>query len=55
MVHIWFWWGNQREKDHLEKEGLGGRILLRWIFRKWDVGARNGLIWLRIGTDGGHL
>jgi len=26
-----------------------------WIFRKWDVGAWNGLIWLRIGTGGGHL
>jgi len=31
------------------------RITLRWIFRKWDVGAWTGLIWLRIGTDGGHL
>jgi len=31
------------------------RIILRWIFRKWDVVARTGLIWLRIGTGGGHL
>jgi hypothetical protein len=29
--------------------------ILKWIFRKWHVGARTGLIWLRIGTDGGHL
>jgi hypothetical protein len=32
-----------------------GRIILRWIFRKWDIGAWTGLIWLRIGTGGGHL
>jgi hypothetical protein len=25
------------------------------IFRKWDVGARTGSIWLRIGTGDGHL
>ena len=25
------------------------------IFRKWDVRAWIGLMWLRIGTGGGHL
>jgi len=30
-------------------------IILRWIFRKWDVGAFTGSSWLRIGTGGGHL
>jgi len=30
-------------------------VILRWIFRKWDVGAWIGSIWLRIGTGGGHL
>jgi len=29
--------------------------IVRWIFRKWDVGAWTGLIWLRKGTGGGHL
>jgi hypothetical protein len=28
---------------------------LRWIFRKWDVGAWTGSSWLRTGTVGGHL
>jgi len=31
-----FWRGNLREKDSLEDPGVDGRIILRWIFRKWD-------------------
>ena len=27
-----------REVDHLEEPALDGRIILRWIFRKWDGG-----------------
>ena len=50
-----FWWGNLRERDHFEDAGLDERIILRWIFRKWNVGLWTGLIWLRIGTGGGHL
>jgi hypothetical protein len=30
-------------------------MILRWIFRKWDVGARTGSNWLRIGIGSGHL
>jgi hypothetical protein len=30
-------------------------IILKWIFRKWDVEVWTGLIWLRIGTGGGLL
>ena len=32
-----------------------GRMILRWIFRKWDVGVWTGSSWPRIGTGGGHL
>jgi hypothetical protein len=45
-----FWWGNLREKDHLEDGRVDGRIILRWIFMKWGGGAWPGLIWLRIGA-----
>ena len=40
---------------HLGEPGVDGRIILRWIFRKWDVGVWTGSSWLRIGTGGGHL
>jgi len=50
-----FWWGNLRERDHLEDPDVDGRIIVRWIFRKWHEGAWNGFIWLRIGRSGGHL
>jgi len=50
-----FWWGNLRERDHLGDPGVDGRIILRWSFRKWDVGVCTGSSWLRIGTRGGHL
>jgi hypothetical protein len=29
--------------------------MLGWIFKKWDVGFRTGLGWLRIGIGGGRL
>jgi hypothetical protein len=28
--------GNLRERDHLEDPDLDGRIILRWLFMKWD-------------------
>ena len=31
------------------------RIILRWVFRKWDVGIWTVLSWLMIGTVGGDL
>ena len=43
------------EKSHMEDPDVDGRIILRWIFRKWDVGVWTGSSWLRIGTGGGHL
>jgi len=53
-VYTGFWWGNLWERDPLEDPGIDRRIILKWIFRKL-YGTGTGLIWLRIGTDGGHL
>jgi len=50
-----FWWGNLKERDHMGDSGVDGRIILRLIFRKADVGVWTGSGWLRIGTGGGHL
>jgi hypothetical protein len=31
--------GNLRERDHLGDQDVDGRIILRWILRKWEVGV----------------
>jgi hypothetical protein len=36
-VCTWRWWGNLRERGHWGDPGVGGRIILKLIFRKWDV------------------
>jgi hypothetical protein len=54
-VYAGLWWGNLMERDHFEDPGVDGRIILRWIFRHWDVGVWTGLGWLQIETGGGHL
>ena len=62
MWHVWrkgdvctrLRWRNLRERDHWGDQDVDERIILRWIFRKRNVGAWTELSWLRIGTGGGH-
>jgi hypothetical protein len=43
-----FWWENLREIDHLEDTDLDWRIILRWIFRKWEV---EGMDWIDLAQE----
>jgi len=47
--------GRPEGKRPLERPRRRWRIILRWIFRKWEGVVRTGWSWLRIGTAGGHL
>jgi len=38
-VYTGLWWGNLRERGYSEDPGVDERIILRWISKKWNVGA----------------
>ena len=50
MKHVWrrgemytrFWFGNLRERDHLEDPNVDGMVIIRSFFRRLDVGAWTG-------------
>jgi hypothetical protein len=48
-------WGDLRETDHWRDLGVDGRIIIGWIFRKWNVGVWTGLGWLRKEKNGGQV
>jgi len=54
-VYTVFRWGNLREGDYLEDPGIDRWIILKWIFRTWNLGAWTGSICLMTGTSGWHL
>jgi len=39
--------GKPEGKRPLGRPGIDGRIILRWIFRKWDVG----MDWIEVAQD----
>jgi hypothetical protein len=40
--------GKPEGRDHCGDPDVDGRIILRWIFMKWDKGVWIGLSWLWI-------
>jgi len=46
-VHTGFWWGNLRERDHLEDTGIDGRIILIGCLRS-GIGGMN---WVDLAQD----
>jgi hypothetical protein len=53
--HMQGFGGETLRKETTWKTHVYGGIILRWVFRKWDVGAWPGSIWLRIETGDGHV
>jgi hypothetical protein len=55
MRHVWgricayrFWWRKLKEGDDLEAIDTDGRVILKWIFKKWGGASCTGLFWFRI-------
>jgi hypothetical protein len=47
--------GKPEGRNHLEDQGVDGRIGTKWTIERWVGGAWSGFTWLRIGTVGGLL
>jgi hypothetical protein len=54
-VHTGFWWGDPRGKGHVQDLDVDGKIILKWIFKRWNEETWTGLLRLRIGTGCGLL
>jgi hypothetical protein len=49
-VHTGIWWGDLKDRDHLENLGVDVRVILRLTTKQWNGEAWIGLMWMRIGT-----
>ena len=54
-MYTGFRFGSLKEIYHLGNPGVDGRIILRCMFRKWDVELWTRSSWLRMGRGSGNL
>jgi hypothetical protein len=54
-MHTGFWWRDPKERNHLEDLCVGGRVILKWIFKRQGWEAWAGFISFRRGLGGGRL
>jgi len=54
-VQTEFWWGDLKERHHLEDVSADRRTILKWLSKKWDGDKWTGVIRLRIAAGGWHL
>jgi len=47
-----FWWGNLKERDHLEDLHIDGRVILKSILKKCNGRMWPEFSWLRLGYSG---
>jgi hypothetical protein len=45
------WWENLKERDNLKNLTVDERKVLKYVFKKWEMGAWGGFIFLCIGTS----
>jgi hypothetical protein len=43
----WVLVGKPEGRNHFENRGLDGRVILKWLLKKWYLEAWTGLIWLK--------
>jgi len=46
------WWGNVKERAHLEDLGINTRVILKFSLKKWDG---EGMNWSFLAQDSGLL
>jgi hypothetical protein len=48
-----FWWESPKERDHLEDQGVGGKMGPEWILGELAWGG--GVDWIRLAQDRGPV